>query len=101
MQSKTLTDADTGGAAITQPQSGSPQPIQTTVYDQALAEIENQLKALAGGFEQLDSLRSEEAECVGACEQAAAEEKAILENPNGVSEKQSVEKLLRIRALRD
>jgi len=45
-------------------------------------------------------LRGEEAECVKACEQVATEEKAILENPNG-SEKQGIEKLLRVRATRD
>jgi hypothetical protein len=52
-------------------------------------------------FEQLDSLRAEEKELVDACEQITAEERTVLENANDSSEKQAVDKLLRIRATRD
>ena len=69
-------------------------------FSQAIAEVEAQLSPLHAAFAQLDTLRAEEAECIQACDQVAAEEKAMLENPNG-TEKQGVEKLLRIRATRD
>jgi hypothetical protein len=78
-------------------QRESPEP---TPFAQALSELETQLGQLEAAFAQLDALRTEEAELAASCEQIAAEERAILENPNGV-EKSVVEKLLRVRATRD
>jgi hypothetical protein len=80
-----------------EPQRETPEP---TPYAQALSELETQLGQLEAAFAHLDTLRTEEAELAASCEQIAAEERAILENPNGV-EKSVVEKLLRVRATRD
>jgi hypothetical protein len=66
----------------------------------ALAQIEGQLGQLASGFETLDALRAEEQELATACQEAAAQEKAVLEDQDS-TEKQATERLLKVRALRD
>jgi hypothetical protein len=78
----------------------SPQFAEVTAYNQALHQIEDQLGQLAAGFEQLDKLRIEEEELAGAWAEVENEESNLLANPNG-SEKAAVEKLLKVRALRD
>jgi len=79
-------------------QSESP---ETNPFNQALAEIESQLNGLTSAFTQLDALQTEEQECIQACEQIAAEERTVLENPNGSTKKAAVDRLVRIRATRD
>jgi hypothetical protein len=80
--------------------SDSPQQSEADPYAEALTQIEAQLENLTVAFTQLDALRAEEAELIAACEQVAAEEKAILENQDA-TEKQSVDRLLKTRALKD
>jgi hypothetical protein len=62
--------------------------------------IEEQLNQLSGAFNELDTLQAQEAELVVACEQAAAEEQAVLADQSA-TEKQSVDRLLKARALKD
>jgi hypothetical protein len=64
------------------------------------ARLKSQLVQLDAAFSALDAYRSEEAELVAACEQVAAEEKVVLEQHDG-SEKQAVDRLLKVRALKD
>jgi hypothetical protein len=86
-------DPDIPHAAVIESPEANP-------YQAALGELEAQLRGLAAAFSQLDALKVEAAEITSECNEVIAEEKAILENPNG-SEKAAVDKLLRIRATRD
>jgi hypothetical protein len=73
---------------------------ETDPYTEALADIAIQIQQLTTAFVELDNLHGQEKELSSACDEIVTEEKAILENPNG-SEKQAVDKLVRIRATRD
>jgi hypothetical protein len=98
MQTEILSDSDT--SLVDVDKCESPQSAETTAYNQALHQIEDQFAQLTAGFAQLDALKSEEAELLAGCDAVAAEEKAVLENQEA-TEKQSVDRLLKVRALRD
>jgi hypothetical protein len=83
-----------------QPDAALSEPAQANPYAQALAEIETRLEQLSAAFQQLDTLRAEEAELVTASDEIANEERAFLENPSG-SERQATERLIRLRATKD
>jgi hypothetical protein len=97
MQTPTLDTAEPDIAGVVSTQPESPQPDQRK---ELLAELESEVVKLEAAFSRLDALRTEEAELVTACEQAGAEEARILAD-HEASERQSVDRLLRARALKD
>jgi len=64
------------------------------------AILSAQLSQLRAGFDQLDTLRSEEGELAAACEQVALEESRILADSDA-TEAQSVKRLVECRAKKD
>jgi len=77
-----------------------PQSTEADLYSEALTELETLVGQLAEAFRQLDVLSAEEKEFISSCDEAAREEAAVLQNEE-TSEKQSVDRLLRARALKD
>jgi hypothetical protein len=94
MQTVALSEPDTNvvGVVSTQPAADR--------RTEALDELETQTCRLEEAFNAFGSLAAEEQELFNAYEEAAAEEKAILEDQDA-SEKQSVERPLKARALKD
>ena len=87
-------------AVIDSPLAQSSSPQIEDPYAQALSDIAVGLHGLDAAFTELDNLREQEQELSDACQAAAVEERAVLENGD-TSEKQSVERLLKARALKD
>jgi hypothetical protein len=85
---------------INEPDIAQTESPKANAYSEALQAIETQLSQLAAGFEQLDVLRAEEAECVDAWNQVVAEESRILADSD-TSEAQSIKNLVSCRAKKD